>query len=82
MLARRANRLGRTNRLLCEANEEGYAQPATPIPIILARDEELGLHHNIDSDEDEESIDVHIPPPPPAYGLWRCSVVRILKLTN
>jgi hypothetical protein len=55
------------------AGGDGYAQPGTPIPIILARDEELGLV----GDEIEEEHEANMPtPPPPAYGFWRCSVVR------
>lgn len=53
------------------ADEEDYAQPEIPIPVILARDEELGLH-NTSSDNDSVRPVQH---PPPAYGLWRSSVV-------
>lgn len=53
------------------ADEEQYPQPDTPIPIILARDEELGLHDNA---RDDDSIRP-VQHPPPAYGLWRSSVV-------
>lgn len=56
--------------------EAGVAQPRHPIPVVLARDEELGLHNNNDRvEEDEENVDQALPPPPPAYGLWRSSVV-------
>ena len=55
-----------------EFNEEGFAQPKKPIRVILARDEELGLHEQYEEGQPISSI----PPPPPAYGLWRCSVVR------
>lgn len=42
----------------------GYANPATPIPVTLTRDEEaVGVQ--------SEAAKV----PPPAYGLWRESVV-------
>lgn len=54
-------------------DEEDYAQPETPIPVILARDEELGLHDDANA-SDHESIRA-VQPPPPAYGLWRSSVV-------
>ncbi|KAL9010369.1 MAG: hypothetical protein Q9173_004693 [Seirophora scorigena] len=54
-----------------EGAEEGYAQPETPIPIILARDEELGLHEDASADSDSVRPVQH---PPPAYGLWRSSV--------
>ena len=59
--------------------EVGFAQPRQPIPVVLARDEELGSHdENGRVDEDEEDdIDRALPPPPPAYGLWRNSVVSL-----
>lgn len=74
MLALRARQQDRTGRVPREAGQNGFAQPQRPIRVILARDEELGLH-------DEEgpissSVPPPPPPPPPAYGLWRCSVVR------
>lgn len=94
MLARRARRRRRHNntqaRRFCTPDmmqaSEGYANPQSPIPVILQRDEELGLHHNhVDHDDDEdlygnnddEQEEIHIPRPPPAYGLWRSSVVRL-----
>lgn len=55
------------------ADEEAYAQPETPIPVILARDEELGRN---DTGSEDEVIRP-IQQPPPAYGLWRSSVVSI-----
>lgn len=57
--------------------EAGFAQPTQPIPVVLARDEEIGLHDdNGRVEEDaEEHTDIALPPPPPAYGLWRSSVV-------
>lgn len=57
--------------------EAGFAQPRQPIPVVLARDEELGLHDD-NRRVEEEDIDEALPPPPPAYGLWRSSVVRLL----
>lgn len=56
-------------------DEAGFAQPRQPIPVVLARDEELGLHDDNDRVEEEEEIGKALPPPPPAYGLWRNSVV-------
>ncbi|KAF6226395.1 hypothetical protein HO133_009261 [Letharia lupina] len=53
--------------------EAGFAQPRQPIPVVLARDEELGLHDD-NRRVEEEDIDEALPPPPPAYGLWRSSV--------
>lgn len=55
------------------ADEEDYAQPETPIPVILARDEELGLHDNANASDNDSIRPVQHPPP--AYGLWRSSVV-------
>lgn len=70
MLAMHARQQNRTGRVPSEADENGFAQPQRPIRVILARDEELGLHDN-----EEGPITSSVPPPPPAYGLWRCSVV-------
>lgn len=55
-----------------------FAHPQEPIRVILARDEELGLHENSNEDMSNESIT----PPPPAYGLWRFSVVCILDIVR
>ena len=52
----------------------GYALPAQPIPVVLARDEEIGI-----SGADplgEEGMEKEVLPPP-TYGLWRGSVVSI-----
>lgn len=59
--------------------EAGFAQPRQPIPVVLARDEELGSHddNTIINDEEEDDTDRALPPPPPAYGLWRSSVVSL-----
>lgn len=62
----------RIGRAPIAVDEEEYAQPETPIPVILARDEELGLHDNAASENESASPLQH---PPPAYGLWRSSVV-------
>ncbi|KAL9133130.1 MAG: hypothetical protein Q9175_005690 [Cornicularia normoerica] len=57
-----------------DAGEEAeFEQPRQPIPVVLARDEELGLHDDNGGAEDEDT-DKALPPPPPAYGLWRNSV--------
>ena len=53
--------------------EAGFAQPRQPIPVVLARDEQVGLRDN--GTVEEEDLDEALPPPPPAYGLWRSSVV-------
>lgn len=52
-----------------------FAQPRQPIPVVLARDEELGLHNDNNGGVEDEDTDEALPPPPPAYGLWRSSVV-------
>lgn len=70
MLVLSARRRGREISDMTEVDEDGFA-PREPIRVILARDEELGLHENYD-----ESNSFPIAQPPPAYGLWRCSVVR------
>lgn len=60
--------------------EAGFAQPRQPIPVVLARDEDMGLHNDndrVDEEEEEEDRDRALPPPPPAYGIWRSSVVRL-----
>lgn len=54
------------------AASEGF-QPVVPIPVRLARDDELDSDDNdmeVDGDPEKEVL----PPPPPAYGLWRSSV--------
>ena len=56
--------------------EAGFARPSQPIPVVLTRDEELGLHDDNGRVEEGE-IDQALPPPPPAYGIWRSSVVRL-----
>ena len=57
-------------------DDVGFAQPRQPIPVVMARDEELGLHdHSRSFDREEgDGIDNALPAPPPAYGLWRNSV--------
>ena len=49
------------------------------IPVILARDEEIGIGGSTADDEDDDlemEAAKTVAPPPPAYGLWRGSVVR------
>lgn len=43
-----------------------------PIPVRLARDDDLDSDSDLEADGDLEKED--LPPPPPAYGLWRSSV--------
>ncbi|KAK2738907.1 hypothetical protein FQN55_009677 [Onygenales sp. PD_40] len=61
----------------------GYAHPDRPIPVILARDEEMraidvdlerGRQANANAGADSGAGGVGLAPPPPAYGLWRNSV--------
>jgi hypothetical protein len=49
---------------------EGF-KPDVPIPVQLARDEELGDYDEEKALEEKEDSPK---PPPPAYGLWRGSV--------
>ncbi|RAL08666.1 uncharacterized protein BO97DRAFT_353621 [Aspergillus homomorphus CBS 101889] len=56
-----------SNRIPSRAGPSGYAQPAHPIHVVLAGDEDaMTESHNAA----REKITV----PPPAYGLWRSSV--------
>lgn len=69
MLATRVARHGTSlNRVPSTVGPLGYAQPERPIPVILARDEEI-----IAGDQEAGKV----MPPPPAYGLWRGSVVSV-----
>jgi hypothetical protein len=52
------------------AGSLGYVQPDSPIPVILARDEEVAA-------ENDATVREKVVYPPPAYGLWRSSVVSI-----
>ncbi|OAX84747.1 hypothetical protein ACJ72_00886 [Emergomyces africanus] len=53
----------------------GYAQPDQPIPIILARDEEIAMDVDTNNRTGGNNSNVAgVTPPPPAYGLWRNSV--------
>lgn len=52
----------------------GYAAPATPIRVVLGRDEEA---LSSERGGEGESGAPKLAPPPPAYGLWRESVVCI-----
>ena len=60
---------------LTTGEDAGFAQPREPIPVVLARDEELGLHNDHNGGVEDGDTDEALPPPPPAYGLWRSSVV-------
>ncbi|PGH31230.1 hypothetical protein GX50_06015 [[Emmonsia] crescens] len=52
----------------------GYAQPDQPIPVILARDEEIAREVDTNNNTSGNSNLGGLAPPPPAYGLWRNSV--------
>lgn len=62
--------------LRAAADEEaGFAQPARPIPVVLARDAEREPRiGRVEHEGDDEAMDNALPLPPPAYGLWRSSV--------
>ncbi|EAW10890.1 uncharacterized protein ACLA_065240 [Aspergillus clavatus NRRL 1] len=55
------------NRIPSRAGPMGYAQPARPIHVILAGDEEALVGS-------EGHLREKVTAPPPAYGLWRSSV--------
>ncbi|PWY77128.1 hypothetical protein BO70DRAFT_295164 [Aspergillus heteromorphus CBS 117.55] len=55
-----------TNRIPSRAGPAGYAQPARPIHVILAGDEDVA--------ESQSTVREKVTAPPPAYGLWRSSV--------
>lgn len=56
------------NRVPSKVGPAGYAQPESPIPVIVTGDEEILVGGN-------GAIREKPVAPPPAYGLWRSSVV-------
>ncbi|KAH6643144.1 hypothetical protein C7974DRAFT_302833 [Boeremia exigua] len=54
-----------------QLNPAGFS-PEIPIPVRLARDDDLVSDSEDEWDEKHEKE--ALPPPPPAYGLWRSSV--------
>ena len=63
------------DHILSQSQTGSIARPRQPIRVILARDEELGLHSDMAIlVEEDKDIAVPPPPPPPAYGIWRYSV--------
>ncbi|KAK2754720.1 hypothetical protein FQN54_006853 [Arachnomyces sp. PD_36] len=70
MLIMRPNRRAElhSDRVPSRAGPLGYAQPEQPIPVVLARDEEIAAGDNSEGNQQK------VAPPPPAYGLWRSSV--------
>jgi hypothetical protein len=73
---RRSNSSSRHNRIPSTAGPEGF-KPNRPIPVQLARDEEITA---IDDEGTihEEKLEA-LKQPPPAYGLWRESVVSLVS---
>ena len=57
---------------LSRVGAEGFADISSPIRVVLARDEELGI-----SGTQLVDLEKGMTPPPPAYGLWRGSVVSL-----
>jgi hypothetical protein len=76
-MALRPPRQRRRGLIPSTAGPEGFA-PEIPIPVQLARDEELAAQME-DGMIDEEKLEA-VKQPPPAYGLWRCSVVCLAYL--
>jgi hypothetical protein len=62
--ARKREQATQQGRLPEMAGPGGYAIPREPIPVVLARDEEVA---GIESEATKTK--------PPAYGMWRESVV-------
>lgn len=58
-------------RIPSRMDGSGYAQPDEPIPVFLARDEEI----TGGSDMDNAAKRGIIATPPPAYGVWKSTVV-------
>lgn len=82
LLATKIARYGSTDlhRVPSVVGPLGYAQPAQPIHVVLARDEEI-VNEGVASDGSTASTAAataatatKVTAPPPAYGLWRSSV--------
>ncbi|KAI9925682.1 hypothetical protein ASPWEDRAFT_173765 [Aspergillus wentii DTO 134E9] len=67
MVTMRRRNAALRNRVPSRAGPAGYAQPTSPIHVVLAGDEEA-------SAESHGIIREKVTAPPPAYGLWRSSV--------
>ena len=90
LLATKIARYGSTDlhRVPSVVGPLGYAQPAQPIHVVLARDEEI-VNEGVASDGSTASTAAataatatKVTAPPPAYGLWRSSVVRSPPFTH
>lgn len=69
----------RRNVIPSVAGPSGFT-PDVPIRVHLASDEEIAAQDE-DGAISEEKLE-SLKAPPPAYGLWRCSVVRIAYKTG
>jgi len=69
----------RRNIIPSVAGPAGFT-PDVPIRVHLASDEEIASQDE-DGAISEEKLE-SLKAPPPAYGLWRCSVVRISNKIN
>ncbi|EED12635.1 conserved hypothetical protein [Talaromyces stipitatus ATCC 10500] len=79
LLATKIARYGSTglHRIPSVVGPLGYAQPAQPIHVVLARDEEIvieGAAADANNNNPSAVTGTKLTPPPPAYGLWRSSV--------
>lgn len=87
LLATKIARYGSTglHRVPSVVGPLGYAQPAHPIHVVLARDEEIVIEGAAADGSNNTSAAAtaaatKLTAPPPAYGLWRSSVVCPLSL--
>ncbi|KAF3390698.1 hypothetical protein DPV78_011308 [Talaromyces pinophilus] len=80
LLATKIARYGSTglHRVPSVVGPLGYAQPAHPIHVVLARDEEIVIEGAAADGNNNTSAATEaatkLTAPPPAYGLWRSSV--------
>lgn len=68
MISRRIDALHNERRNHNRLRFTGYVIPREPIPVTLARDEEMA--------EGQAMTEPPVTVPPPAYGNWRSSIVR------
>ncbi|KUL86806.1 hypothetical protein ZTR_04824 [Talaromyces verruculosus] len=80
LLATKIARYGSTglHRVPSVVGPLGYAQPAHPIHVVLARDEEIVIEgaaaDGTNNTSAATAAATKLTAPPPAYGLWRSSV--------